>query len=399
MTTPLEGVKVLDLTIWQQGPVASAMLADMGADVIKIEQPVQGDPGRGLVWASDKSPLNTYFECHNRNKRGLAVDLTKEKGQQILHRLVKNADVFIHNLRPSAIKKMKADYPNLSQINPRLIYASGNGYGSQGPDVAKASFDIVAQGRGGLLSIAGEPDQPPPLIQVIGAADWVAAAMLSYGIMVALFTREKTGIGQEVEVSLLGSQAALNQLALQRYLFSGRSPVKVSRKSVSNPLWNSYQAGDGKWLILAALQADRYWADFCKILGLENARDDPRFNVIPNRRKNSTALIAILDQAFLKKTRNQWIKEFEKADIPCGQVNDFEDLSKDPQMKANDYIADFNHPTAGPIKLVGIPVKLSKTPGSIRKGAPELGADTEEILLENGFSWDDIGKFREEQVI
>ncbi len=399
MAMPLEGVKVLELTMWQQGPVAGAMLADMGADVIKIEPPGQGDPGRGLVWRSDGSAVNTYFELHNRNKRGLTLDIRQESGRQVLYRLIEKTDVFLHNQRPGVVERRLIDYNTLSKINPRLIYAYGNGYGSQGADVEKPSFDLIAQGRGGMLSVTGEPGQPPPLIQVIGAADWISAVMLAYGIMVALFTRERTGAGQEVEVSLLGSQAAFGQLALQRALFSGRSPGKVTRKTVANPLWSTYQAGDGKWLIIAALQADRFWADFCKVLGIEELKDDPRFNVIATRREHAEELISILDKTFLTKNRDEWIKGFEAVGIPCGPVNDYGELANDPQMLANGYIVDFDHPVAGRIKTVGIPVRLSKTPGKIRMAAPELGGNKEEILLEFGFTWEEIGKLAAEAII
>jgi CoA:oxalate CoA-transferase len=399
MTMPLEGVKVLDLTVWQQGPVATTMLADMGAEVIKIEEPVRGDPGRGLVWRSDQSALNTYFECHNRNKRGLTLDLKKESGRQVFYRLIEKSDVFVHNLRPGVVERLEIDYPILSQMNPRLIYAFGNGFGSRGPDIGKPSFDVIAQGRGGMLSVAGEPGQPPPLVQVIGAADWISAVMLAYGIVVALFTRERTGIGQEVEVSLLGSQAAFGQLALQRYLFSGKSPAGISRKTVANPLWNTYQASDGRWLIVAALQADRHWANFCKVLGIEELQDDARFNCIATRREHAEELISILDKAFLTKVRDKWIEDLEEVDIPCGPVNDYQEVASDPQMAANDYIVDFDHPVAGPIKMVGIPVRLSKTSGKIRMGAPELGQHKEEILLEFGFTWEEIAKLADAEVI
>ena len=399
MAMPFEGIKVLDLTVWQQGPVATAMLADMGAEVIKIESPGQGDPGRGLVWRGDHSPLNTYFELHNRNKRGLTLDIRQEAGKQVFYRLIEKADVFVHNQRPGVVERRGLDYATLSKINPRLIYAAGNGFGSKGPDVEKPSFDVIAQGRGGALSVAGEPGGPPPLVQVIGSADWISGVILAYGIVTALFTRERTGVGQEVEVSLLGSQTAYGQLALQRYLFSGRSPGKVSRKSVPNPLWSMYQAGDGKWLVIAALQADRYWPDFCKVLGLEALKDDPRFNVINTRREHAEELITILDKTFLTKNRDEWVKGFEGVDIPVGPVNDYADLANDPQMAVNNYIVDFDHPVAGPIKVVGIPVRLSKTPGKIRMGAPELGQHKEEILLEHGFTWDEIGKLMEDSVI
>jgi crotonobetainyl-CoA:carnitine CoA-transferase CaiB-like acyl-CoA transferase len=400
MNLPLEGVRVLDMTIWQQGPVATQMLADMGAEVIKIEERRGGDPGRGLVWHSDRTVLNTYFECHNRNKKGITIDLTKDKGKEVIYRLVKESDVFVQNFRPGVMEKLKLDYKTVSQINPRIIYASGTGWGSKGPDARKPAFDVLAQGRGGMLSVSGEPDEPPPLIQVNGAADWVGASLLAYGIMVALFNRERHGIGQEVEVSLLGSQAFMGQLGFQRYLFSGKAPRRVSRKAVGNPFWNTYQAGDGKWLLIAALQSQRFWPSLCKALGIGEMENDSRFNSIESRRENSAELVGILDRVFATRPRAEWISRLEQVDVPCAPVNDYADLAGDIQMRANDYIVDFDHPAAGPVKLVGIPVRLSETPGKLRTGAPEFGQHTEEVLLEIGeYSWEEIAELKSQEVI
>jgi len=400
MNLPLEGIRVLDMTIWQQGPVATQMLGDMGAEVIKIEERVGGDPGRGLVWHSDRTKLNTYFECHNRNKKGITLDLAKKSGREVLYRLIEKSDVFVQNFRPGVAEKLKMDYRTVSKINPRIIYASGTGWGSKGPDARKPAFDVLAQGRGGMLSVSGEPDEPPPLIQVNGAADWVGSSMLAYGIMVALFNRERHGTGQEVEVSLLGSQAFMGQLGFQRYLFSGKAPRRVSRKAVGNPLWNTYQAGDGKWLILAALQSQRFWPLLCRALCIEEAENDVRFCSIEARRDSSAELIVILDKAFATKPRAEWINLLEEADIPCAPVNDYADLAADVQMEANDYIVDFDHPVAGKVKLVGIPVRLGATPGRIRMGAPEFSQHTEEVLLEvGGYSWEEIAELKSQEVI
>lgn len=396
----LDGVRILDLTIWQQGPVATQMLADMGADVIKIEDKHGGDPGRGLVWKSDGCALNTYFECHNRNKRGITLDLKTRRGQDVMKRLVEGADVFVQNLRPGVAERLGVDYPTLSRVNPRLIYAAANGYGSKGPDRAKPSFDIIAQGRGGILSVSGEPDESPPLVQVNGVADWAGALMLAYGIVMALFARERHGIGQEVEVSLLGTQASLGQLALQRYLFSGKAPARMSRKTVRNALWNTYRASDGKWLILAALQSQRFWSDFCRLLGVPELQNDPRFDSIDHRGDHCRDLITIFDQVFATKPRDEWVRLLESADIPCGPVNSYADLAADPQMLANNYIVDFNHPQAGTVKLVGIPVRLSETPGQVRMPAPEFGQHTEEVLQEwGGYDWEEIARLKAEEVI
>lgn len=400
MTQALEGIRVLDLTVWQQGPVATTALADFGAEVIKIEERVGGDPGRGLVWRSDQTPLATYFECHNRNKKGISLDLKKEKGKEVLYRLAKQSDVLVQNLRLGVVERLKIDYGTLSALNPRLIYASANGWGIGGPDARKPAFDVLAQGRGGVLSVTGEPDEPPPLVQVNGAADWTGAIVLAYGIMVALYAREKTGRGQHVDVSLLGAQAWYGQLGLQRALFSGKVPHRVSRKRLGNPMYNVYQGSDEKWLVIAALQSQRFWPDFCRVLDAPDLENDPKFNSIAERSKNSEELTSRLDQIFSGKPRDQWLRALEEVDIPCAPVQDYGELAQDPQMIQNGNIIDFEHPTAGPVKLVANPVHMSDTPWQMRVPAPEFGQHTEEVLTEiAGYSWDEVAELRAQEVV
>lgn len=400
MQQALEDIRVLDFTIWQQGPVATTALADMGADVIKIEERVGGDPGRGLLWRGDQTPLATYFECHNRNKKGIALDVRKEKGRDVIYRLAKQSDVFVQNFRPGVVERLKIDYKTLSEINPRLIYASATGWGSKGSEVRKPAFDVLAQGRGGMLSVTGEPHEPPPLVQVNGAADWTGGIVLAYGILVALHSREKTGEGQHVDVSLLGAQSWYGQLGLQRALFSGKTPKRVSRTCLANPMYNVYEAEDGKWLVLAALQSQRFWGSFCKVLGISELENDQRFNGIPERSKNSGELTAVLDRVFKTKPRDEWLRLVESIDMPCAPVQDYGELANDPQLIANENIIDFVHPTAGPVKLVANPVRLSKTPWQMKSPAPEFGQNTEEVLLDLcGYTWEELELMRAEEVI
>jgi crotonobetainyl-CoA:carnitine CoA-transferase CaiB-like acyl-CoA transferase len=231
-------------------------------------------------------------------------------------------------------------------------------------------------------------------------ADQVAAGMLAYGIVLALFAREKTGIGQEVSTSLLGSQAWLGSLGLQAYLFYGRSLSRVSRKEAGNPLWNVYRCKDGRWICLAMLSSDRYWPDFCKAMGIEHVAKHPKFESQIQRRQNAAELVAILDNRFASQTREEWMKRLNKPELIWAPVSEYADVATDPQMIANEYIVDFEHPTHGPIKLVGMPVRLSQTPGGIRAPAPEFGQHTEEILIEEaGYSWEEIASLREEEVI
>jgi len=348
-------------------------------------------------------PLNSYFENNNRNKRGITLDLKKEKGREIIYRLVEKSDVFVANFREAAVKELKVDYATLSQINPRLIYAMGYGFGKEGPEKDKPALDFAAQARGGIWSISGEPGEPPARIGA-GMADQVGGGMLAYGIMVALFARERTGLGQEVNSSLLGSQAWLGSVVLQHYLFTGqavpRAISRVARKEAGNPLWSVYECQDGKWICLAMLGADPYWPDFCQVMGIEHLEKDPKFENQLVRAQNSAELIAILDERFASKTREEWMKRLNERELIWAPVNDYADVAADPQMVANDYIVDFEHPSHGQVKLVGIPVKLSKTPGQVRMPAPEFGQHTEEVLIEiGGYSWEDIGVLRDKEVI
>jgi len=403
LSMPLEGIRILDMTTGQHGPVATQMLADMGADVIKVEGPASMDGGRGMVAiAGSDVPRNSYFENNNRNKRAITVDLKKEKGKELIYRLVEKSDVFVTNYREAAVKELGLDCDTLTRLNPRLIYAIGYGFGRYGPDNDKPALDFAAQARGGIWSISGEPGEPPARIGA-GIADQVGAGILAYGIMLALFARERTGEGQEVNTSLLGSQAWLGSVVLQHYLFSGEavpSVSRVSRKEIRNPLWSVYECQDGKWLCLAMLGADPYWPDFCQVMGIETLENDPRFENQLVRMENAPELIKILDERFASKTRQEWIQLLNEKELIWAPVNDYADLAADPQMAANDYIVDIEHPTYGPVKIVGLPVKLSKTPGRLRMPAPEFGQHTEEILIEVGdYTWDDIARMRDEGVI
>ncbi|MBW2698602.1 MAG: CoA transferase [Deltaproteobacteria bacterium] len=404
MPQPLEGILVLDWTIWQQGPVCTAMLGDMGADVIKIEQRGTGDPGRWIVAAAGQDTSdrpNWYFEANNRNKRSITLDLKKPEGIEVLHALAEKADVFVQNFRKGVAGRIGLGYETLKKRNSRLIYASATGYGPEGPDSAEPSFDHLGLARSGIMNAAGEPDMPPLGISG-GIADQMGAVMLAYGVMTALVARERHGVGQEVNASHLGSMAFLQGLSLSMKLMAGIAMPRSFRARAFNPLWNHYQCADGKWIALAMLQADRYWPDVTRVIGRPELAGDPRFESMALRSGNAAECVAILDDAFAKQSREAWLKLLreDESDLIYTLVNSVDDLPEDPQVLANDYIVELDHPQHGPTSMVGVPVGLSETPGSVRQPAPELGQHTEEVLLNVlGWEWDHINELRENEVI
>ena len=404
MPMPLEGIRVVDWTIWQQGPVSTAMLADLGADVIKIEERELGDPGRGILsmmGVSLEDRPNFYFEANNRNKRSITVDLSKPEGQALVQDLVERSDIFVQNFRKGVAGRLGLDSATLRARNPKLIYASATGYGPEGPDSGEPSFDYLGLARSGIMLAAGEPGMPPLGIAG-GVADQMGAVMLAYGVMTALVARERHGVGQDVDASHLGSMAFLQGLSLSMKLMLGAAMPRMYRSRAGNCLWNHYRCADDKWLALAMLQADRYWSDFTKTLGRPELATDERFKDLQSRQVNAAPVIEILDEVFATKTRDEWIAILRAApgDFIFTIVNDVNDLPDDPQVQANDYVTEFDHPTYGPTKMLGMPVRLSETPGSVRLAAPELGQHTEEILLDVlGYDWERIAELRKLDVI
>ena len=403
MALPLEGIRVIDWTIWQQGPVASAMLGDLGAEVIKIEERVGGDPGRGILRAAGADTSgrpNWYFEANNRNKKSLTLDLKKPEAREIVYGLIEKSDVFVQNFRKGVAGRLGLDYQILSAKNPRLIYASASGYGPEGPDSADPSFDQLGLARSGIMMACGEPDMPP-LGVAGGIADQMGAVMLSYGVLAALLAREQHGVGQQVDASHLGSMAWLQGLSLSMKLMMGIAMPRQARARAGNPLWNHYRCRDDKWLALGMLQPDRYWADFAAAIGRPELATDERFADLRSRARNAEACVGLLDEVFASRDRDEWMKTLrDGGDFIFTIVNTVDDLPTDPQVLANDYVVDFEHPQYGTIQVAGVPVRLSKTPGSVRAPAPEFGQHTEEVLQEVlGYDWDKISDLREREVI
>jgi len=404
MNGPLDGIRIIDWTIWQQGPVATQMLADLGAEVIKIEERERGDPGRGITAIAGsgtvKSGRNYYFEANNKHKKSITLDLKRPEAREIVHRLAAKSDVFVQNFRKGVAARLGLGYAELSALNPRIIYASASGYGPDGPDSGEPSFDYLGQARSGIMNAVGTGSTTPTYI-FGGIADQVGAIMLAYGVLAALFARERTGLGQEVDASHLGSMMALQGLNVVARTIMGKEFPRNTRANAFNPLWNHYRCADDKWISLAMLQPDRYWKDFCATIGRKDLIEDPRFNDIKSRGKNAVPLIEMLDRVFATRPRDEWMRTLKAGgDFIYTVVNSVSDLPDDPQVRANNYVVDYEHPALGNMTLLGMPVKLSATPGDPRGHAPELGEHTEVLLTETlGYSWDEVARLREENVI
>lgn len=405
MTEPLQGINVLEWATWLSGPMAATILGDLGAEVIKIEQTDTGDPLRGLMlygkWGLADG-RHALFEAYNRNKRGVVIDLKKEKGREIAYELVKWADVFVHNYPRDTASKLGLDYQTLLQVNPRLIYATASSYGRKGPDKDLRAYDLAGMARSGHMMALSALGEGEPQSGVIGIADQIAAFTLSHGILAALLARERLGIAQEIDTSLLGSMIYLQHYATSYSLFSNRQPPQLQPRSKPplNPLLHWYKCEDDKWIVILMVQPDPYWPDFCRALGISELEKDPKFDSISSRGQNRAELTSIIEGIFATKPREQWIEILKHNGIPYCPVNSFLDLPSDPQVVENDYIIEFSHPSLGPVKLTGFPVSFSETPFSVRREAPTYGQHTEEVLQEVlGLSWEEIGQLKNEGIL
>ena len=353
MAKPLEGIRILDLTIWQQGTYATAVLADLGADVIKIEERRHGDPGRG-AWIAENG-LSAYFEAHNRGKRSIALDLKHEAGRDALLRVAKTADAFVTNFRAKAMRSLALEYEQISAVNSRIVYVIASGYGAQGPDADLGAFDFLAQGRGGFASTNGEPDDPPIPSQV-PIADQVGALHAAIAVLTGIASRERTGRGAKYDCSLLGSQLSLQSFDITSYLFTKQLRPRQFRGG-SRPFWRLYRAGDDKWFIIGML-LDRAWPEVCKVIGREELIADERFDTFRKRiGDNSTTLIEILDEAFQSAPASEWVDKLNAVGMFSAPVRSYDELESDPQIAANRYIHHVEREGSEPVPLVRIGVR------------------------------------------
>jgi formyl-CoA transferase len=396
MQRPLEGIRVLDLTIWQQGPYGTAMLADLGADVVKIEERTSGDPGR-FAWMNPELGLSSYFEAHNRGKRSVALDLKHAEGRAVFMRLAATADVFVNNFRINAIDRLGLDYDSVAAMKPDIVYVQASGYGPVGPDAAEGAFDFLAQARGGFASTNGEPDDPP-LPTPVPIADQVGALHVCIASLTGLVSRNATGRGMKLDTSLLGSQISLQAFDIATHLFTNKLRARAYRGG-SRPFWREYLAGDGKWFVIGML-LDRAWDGVCEIIERPDLVDDPRFNHYVGRvGTNSDALIAILDDVFLRGNARDWVAKLNAIGMFAAVVQDYADVAADPQVIQNGYIHNVEYPGHDPVRLPGIGIAIDGEPVTIPHLAPHHGAHTEDVLLEAGYTWDEIAQLHSAGII
>jgi crotonobetainyl-CoA:carnitine CoA-transferase CaiB-like acyl-CoA transferase len=401
MAGPLNGVKVVEITMFQQGPVAGMRLGDLGADVIKIEAKT-GDPGRGFMKIigamAGLKGNNYYFEHSNRNKRSLVLDLKSKQGMEIFLRLIDTADVFLNNMSIEAPIKLGIGPDALLARNPRLIYAHASGWGRKGPDANALSFDYTGIARCGFMMSCGEKGTPPTQI-LPGIGDEIGGLICAWGVTAALYAREKTGRGQVVDTSLMGSLVAMLGFILAAPSILGQEFPREIRAAAGNPLYNHYRCKDDKWIAIAHLDPDRYWPKMCKAIGMEELRNDPRFGTIEARGKNARELVAILDQKFASRTRDEWSAILGEEGCIFTPVQTPLEVTNDPQALANDYFVNILHPVWGKTKMVGFPWDFSDTPASWRREAPSFGQHTGEVLSELGFTEGEVSDFRTKGII
>ena len=390
----LSDIKILDLTRVLAGPYATMVLADLGAEIIKIEQPGKGDDSR--AYGPYKNGESAYFMSLNRNKESITLNLKTPDGKEILKELVKHVDVLVENFRPGTMEKLGLGYDVLKEINPRLIYASSTGYGQTGPYSQRPAYDAVVQAMGGIMSITGQADGKPTRVGS-SVGDIFAGLFCAIGILAALHERESSGLGQMVDVAMLDCQVAILENAIARYEFTGEIPHPIGNRHPSIVPFEPFDTLTAP--IMVAAGNDRLWVTLCELMELDLA-SDPRFVTNPKRNENYEVLRPILVEKFMTKTAEAWQKMFDDAGIPCGPINTVDKVVANEQVIARDMILEVEHPVAGTTRIPGIPTKLSRTPGEIRMAAPVLGAETEKILSQYlGFTSDQITELREKRVI
>ena len=387
---PLDGVVILDCTQVMAGPFCTLLLGDMGADVIKVERPEGDDVRRqGPPWIAGRA---ASFMAINRNKRSIVLNLRTDEGKDVFRTLAQRADVVTENFRPGTMDRLGLGYKQLSALKPSLIYAAISGFGQTGPYSQRRGFDLVAQGMSGLMSVTGNPGGPPVKVGV-PITDLTSGMYAAYGILNAYVHRLKTGQGQMVDTSLLEAGIAYSFWESTVYFYGGEVPGPLGSAHRLSAPYQAFRTSDGYMNIGGATQ--RTWASLCRAIGREDLASDPRFTEPGDRKMRETELAATLEETFSTQTTAHWMKTLDEAGVPCGPINDLDQVYNDPHVLARNMLVEQEDPEIGTLKNIGIPVKLSETPGRIRRRAPDLGEHTREVLLEAGYSAGDVDKMRE----
>ncbi|MFN3975354.1 MAG: CaiB/BaiF CoA transferase family protein, partial [Dehalococcoidia bacterium] len=381
MPGPLEGIRVLEIANWVAGPASCAILAELGAEVIKVEPPDTGDPMRSVTTSPlgvvpYTSGVNVAIEEDNRGKKSIAVNLEHPSGQDVVHKLAERSDVLVTNLIPRRQERYRLRYEDVYALNPRIIYVSLTGYGQEGPEKDRPGFDYAAfWARSGIMGTIGEP-QWTPVNQRPGMGDHTTSLAMAAAVGFALYERERSGKGQRIDCALLHTGLWVLGMDVVAAFYHRMAVQKVARTEVGNPLFNYYQAGDGKWIQLVMIESERFWPQFCRALGLEHLINDPRFDTHAHRRENCRALIRILDEHFATRTREEWGKRLDAEGCIWAVVQSLDEVIVDPQVHANKYVATLHHASGEEFQVVTAPMKFRRTPGKIPGPAPELGQHT-----------------------
>jgi len=404
---PLDGITVLDLTRVLSGPYCTMLLADMGARVIKVEQPGKGDDTRAwgppFLYPSAQSPRagdpdekgeSAYFLSINRNKESVTLDFKHPDGRALLEQLIAKADVLVENFRPGTLTKLGLDYETLSKRFPRLIYCSISGFGHTGPRSRQPGYDAIMQAEGGLMSITGTADGPPVRLGV-AIVDIISGMFAAYGVAMALLARERSGKGQEVDLAMLDATVALLTYQAGNYFASGKVPARLGNRHPSIVPYETFTAADGEFVL--AVGNDEQWRRFCATAGLP---EDERFATNRQRVTRYEEFRPLVAEKLRTQPRQFWIDRLTAAGVPCGSVRNLQELFDDPQLGARDMIARLEHATIGSMKTLGVPVKLSDTPGSVRTAPPMLGEHTDAVLARDlGYTAEAIAGLRRQHVI
>jgi formyl-CoA transferase len=393
MMKPLHGIRVIDLTQAMAAPFCTMNLADMGADVIKVEPPGGEETRRG---STSRNGHSATFMTINRSKRGITVDLKKPEGVEIIHRLAKTSDVFVQNYRPGAAGRLGVAWEDLHALNPRLVYCAISGFGATGPYASRGGYDLIAQGMSGIISVTGD-EHGPPAKAGVPLSDLAAGLFGAYGILCALEHREKTGEGQFVDTSLLEAAMALTVWESTEYWVTGQAPKPLGSAHRLSAPYQALRARDGYFTVGA--NNDKLFEAFCRAIERPDLLADPRFGGRRERFANRVALIPEIEKTTIAEDRGHWLGRLEKEGVPSGPINTYAEALIDPHALARNMMVDLVHPGAGAIKALGVPVKLSHTPGAVDRAAPMLGEHNADILTELGYSDAEQRAFKDNGII